>query len=473
MAEQSAVPPLPRRPSPGNAGHTTTLASPPPLRNRLLKNKTSFERTLPGLGLSRRRSSILSDFSLDDAHQSMRSSTGSVLLPKISEDHKEHDLHQEPSHWHSAPLVFALVPAVAGLFFKNGTAFATDVLLLGLAAIFLNWSVRLPWEMYRNAQATKIEMPMEDSGVIIEEDSEDESRQNSASPGEHEGVTHDGAGAERPRKLRDDAREKVAAKEELRQHELMALACCFLCPALGAYLLHTIRTQLSRPSEGLVSDYNLTIFLLAAEFRPAAHLIKLIQAQTLHLQRTLNTNPFGDDKIDSAQVSALGERVSELETHVSDLTSNHTALEKKSSDTTEVTGAVNKAMQPQLDALNRAVRRYEKRAMTQAIQTEARMQDLEKRLKDALSLAAAAAENGRRPGFTLSFLESVSTLFMLPVQALWTVSAYPLQAVTNAASRMKIFLIGPRPSKKKRIATKHEDHGALTNGRMAAKGGKR
>ena len=90
-----------------------------------------------------RRSSMLSDFSLDDAQHTIRSSTDSILLPRPSLEAPEHV--EEPSHWHSAPLAFAILPAVAGLVFKNGNAFTTDVLLLGLAAIFLNWSVRLPW----------------------------------------------------------------------------------------------------------------------------------------------------------------------------------------------------------------------------------------------------------------------------------------------------------------------------------------
>ena len=58
-----------------------------------------------------------------------------------------------------------------------------------------------------------------------------------------------------------------AATNELYTHEVLALLSCFLFPLLGAYLLHTIRSQLSRPSEGLVSNYNLTIFLLASELR--------------------------------------------------------------------------------------------------------------------------------------------------------------------------------------------------------------
>ncbi|KAI9661778.1 MAG: hypothetical protein M1821_009017 [Bathelium mastoideum] len=468
MAEELATRPLlPRRPTPGNTGHTTTLASPPPLRNRLVKNKTSFEGTLPIPGGSRRRSSLLSDFSLDDAHHSVRSSTGSLLLPKISENHREHDLHQEPSHWHSAPLAFAIVPAVAGLFFKNGTAFATDILLLGMAAVFLNW------EMYRDAQATKIQTPMEDSEAVIEESSEDESHRSSASPEADDKDSTGNAEAKKSHRLHEDARAKVAAKEELRTHELTALTCCFLGPLLGAYLLHTIRSQLSRPSEGLVSNYNLTIFLLAAEFRPAAHLIKLIQARTLHLQRTVNTNPFGGKGAENAQFTGLEKRVSGLEAHLADLSNNHSALEKRSSDTNEVTGAVNKALQPQLDALNRAVRRYEKRAMTQGFQTEARIQDLEKRLKDALSLAAAAAESGRRSGFMTKFLESMAALFMLPLQATWALLVYPLQAAATAISRAQTFLIGPRPTRKKRVVTKYDDHGAFSGGRAVTKSTKR
>jgi hypothetical protein len=54
-------------------------------------------------------------------------------------------LPNEESNWQSAPLGLALLPAIAGIFFKNGSAVVTDITLLILAAIFLNWSVRLPW----------------------------------------------------------------------------------------------------------------------------------------------------------------------------------------------------------------------------------------------------------------------------------------------------------------------------------------
>lgn len=96
-----------------------------------------------GGGLSRRRSSIFSE-SLSETHRSFRTSTDDLLLPRARSPDATED-HLETSHWHSLPLGLALLPAVGGLFFKDGSAVVTDITLLGLAAIFLNWALRLPW----------------------------------------------------------------------------------------------------------------------------------------------------------------------------------------------------------------------------------------------------------------------------------------------------------------------------------------
>lgn len=66
--------------------------------------------------------------------------TDSLLLPRPAP--KKTD---DASHWHSVPLALAILPAVGGLFFKDGSAFVTDVFLLGLGGLFLNWFVRMPW----------------------------------------------------------------------------------------------------------------------------------------------------------------------------------------------------------------------------------------------------------------------------------------------------------------------------------------
>jgi hypothetical protein len=106
-----------------------------------LPSASSFEAPAPGI---RRRSSNFSDYSLSEARRSFQSSTDDLLLPRPRGAGGDGD-GDGSSAWHSAPLAFALLPAVGGVLFTNGSAVITDVMLLGLAAIFLNWSVRLPW----------------------------------------------------------------------------------------------------------------------------------------------------------------------------------------------------------------------------------------------------------------------------------------------------------------------------------------
>lgn len=91
-----------------------------------------------------RRSSTLSD-TVSEARYSIKSSTDGLFLPRAdSRGGGPRDENHE-SAWQSTPLALALLPALAGVFFHNGTAVFTDLTLLVLAAIFLNWSLRLPW----------------------------------------------------------------------------------------------------------------------------------------------------------------------------------------------------------------------------------------------------------------------------------------------------------------------------------------
>jgi len=240
-----------------------------------------------------------------------------------------------------------------------------------------------------------------------------------------------------------------AATNELYTHEVLALLSCFVFPMLGAYLLHTIRSQLTRPSEGLVSNYNLTIFLLASELRPMAHLVKLIQSRTLHLQRVVNSNPY-----DSIKGKGLGD-VGDLNRRLEDLEARASIAEvPPNADPTlsgkqsaVLTTEVRRTLQPDLDALNRAVRRYEKRATLQAFQTESRLHELEARLNDAISLAAAAANNGQRQrGFTGIIVEWAATAIVLPVQAFGALAALPFKAMSVVLSYGKRRFIGAAPS---------------------------
>ena len=211
---------------------------------------------------------------------------------------------------------------------------------------------------------------------------------------------------------------------------------CFLFPGAGAWLLHHIRGQLTRPAEGLVSNYNLTIFLLVAELRPLSHLIRLVQARTLHLQRTVSANasPGTSSNISSAMASDLQVRLAEIEKHIADTNTNGTATKSPPPD---LVTQVRKTLQPDIDALNRAVRRYEKRATLLSIQTESRLQDLEKRLGDAITLAAAAERSSQSSrqrrrsgvGLILGLFDDVAAVVSLPIQICWTMITLPWRMV--------------------------------------------
>lgn len=301
-----------------------------------------------------------------------------------------------------------------------------------------------------SAQATRSEDPISLSTFdsIVEgsdEDGEDEavaSSQEITLPSKPD----EGAGNARS----DPQPDALAAQKELQMHEILALSACFLFPVVGAWLLHAIRAQLSRPSEGLVSNYNLTVFLLASEIRPLSHLVKLIQARTLHLQRVVSSGLLDDNKIDTSKVLDIAKRLEELEAHVADTAEDAQQTIDGPSERTlaQATSDMRKTIQPELDALNRAVRRYEKRTTISALQTEARLQELESRLKDVVVLAAAAQRNAENVprNYILILMNWLCGAVVLPIQYIGFLLSLPSRSMAWLATSLS-RLLGMRRSR--------------------------
>ncbi|PWY91445.1 hypothetical protein BO94DRAFT_555285 [Aspergillus sclerotioniger CBS 115572] len=405
---------------------------------------------------NQRRNSTLSD-SVSEARNSIRSSTDDILFPRAAK-RSDANLTNEESHWHSAPLGLALLPAVAGIFFQNGSAVVTDVTLLILAAIFLNWSVRLPWDWYRSAQAVRHADRFLDA-TDLPLGSEADGRASSQEPPDNAAGNDD--------QTPSDNAAAVAASRELQIHELVALASCFIFPLIGTWLLHTIRSKLSRPSEGLVSNYNLTIFLLASEIRPFSHLLRMVQGRTLHLQRIVTLS--SEDEERKIDVLDLAKRLEELEAHISEAAAarlsakspnraQHSAQDPEvvQLTVTQATAEVRKTFQVDIDALNRAIRRYEKRTAVSAYQTDSRLQALESQIHDAVSLAAAAHRTSTRHprNLLLTLVSWVYAAFLLPMQLFISFASLPMHVSISCFRYFKdmlfsIYSPSPRPAKDK------------------------
>lgn len=243
------------------------------------------------------------------------------------------------------------------------------------------------------------------------------------------------------------------AQTELRVHELLALASCFIAPALGAWLLHAIRAQLSRKSEDLISNYNLTIFLLTTEIRPLSHLIKLIQARTLFLQKVVNDSNMPEPATANREaILDLNKRLEELEQHLATTVESSSKAPEPNQDmllaktTAQATSELRRGVQPELDALNRAVRRYEKRTTISSIQTEARLQEIESQLRDVVALAAAAQRNVRNQptNFIIILTNWLCGVVVIPVQCISYLLNLPSRILKSAYGATARTLQFPR-----------------------------
>lgn len=368
-----------------------------------------------------------SQLSYDEVGGSYSFPVDTALLFKPA-DSRLADNH-DATTWHSAPLAFALFPALAGLLFHNGGAIATDLSLLVLTGVFLNWSVTVPWECYQDSRSLRVE-ESSDAQLIDqgrETDKEVPSARTDEPPAHLASPTSaDDPGTERGVAIRS------AAEAKMRRNELLALLSCFVLPLASAWLLHAIRSQLSRPSEGLVSNYNLTIFVLASQFRPMTHLFRMIRTRTLHLQRAVHADKL--QHLGQERIVAVDERLDALEAQVAAHRSSRRPSDPEGTDggVASVTAEVRRGVQPEVDALNRAVRRYEKRATVQAMQTEARLQELEARVNDAVSLAAAAvqARQEQSRSYGRSMWELIYGAWTLPLWTLVTIFSLPAKLST-------------------------------------------
>ncbi|POR37957.1 Uncharacterized protein TPAR_01838 [Tolypocladium paradoxum] len=402
-----------------------------PMRRRSFasRSEASLEGPPP------RRSSNFSDYSSEARDILNPKPRAGVELPP-----------PEASSLASLSLAFALLPAITGALFKNGHAVVTDIMLLGLAGVFLHWSVTQPWVWYHSAQQVRTQREADDSDVIVEDDSDVESTGPAAQPSsplddvpEEEEAGNTPTRRARPRGKQTTAQQQAALRE-LYIHEVLSLLACLVLPLVSAYLLHAIRSQLSRPSEGLVSNYNLTIFLLVSELRVFSHMLKLVQARTLHLQRIVHGNPFASPSGTEAQIEDMVGRIERLEARS---VADEVAMEQgagpdsaRAKQEAVMTRDVRNAIQPELDALNRAVRRYEKKATLLQFQTESRFSGLDARMDDTIALAAAAAKNSAASRNLLGrTVESVVAISLFPFNAVVGLLLLPLKSLLALVNR--------------------------------------
>ncbi|KAH8733204.1 hypothetical protein GQ44DRAFT_600564 [Phaeosphaeriaceae sp. PMI808] len=394
------------------------------LRQKMLNRAVTFTEgaRLSSTNLSRRRSSLLSN--LSDTQQSCRSSTDN--LPRMTGNHDMNKLLtlDESSFWHSTPVFIAIVPAIAALTHPNGGTFATDIVLLILSAWLMHKCATVPWQWYHEARRRQyVNVDEQTYDDVIQEEDEESVVESPERPGSAKSLPEEPKGPSKA-SIQSGNGVQSSARDELKRTEIMAFVACLLGPLLGAYFLHHIRAQFTHTTrDGIVTDLNLTIYVLAAEARPISRLSQMVNERTLRLQRIVRSDSIDNPGL--ANVLQLMQRVAELEAQFDG------PMNKGNVDVMKVSAEVRQGIQHQLDALNRAVRKYEKRQMAQSIQIEARFQEVDVRLQDTLSLAAAAARTGQKPGIASMTISWVAGIFTYGLHLAWDIVMYPFRIVNT------------------------------------------
>lgn len=120
-----------------------------------------------------------------------------------------------------------------------------------------------------------------------------------------------------------------------------------------------------------------------------------------------------------------------------------------------------KSIQPDIEALNRAVRRYEKRSAVFALQTDQRFAHLEAQTADAIALAADVqrASAARRPNYALILLDWACACIVVPAQIALSVLSLPGRAVSGCLDAVKRVLAGRKDSPQPRLKSKSGQKG--------------
>ncbi|KAG5462977.1 MAG: hypothetical protein BJ554DRAFT_2553 [Olpidium bornovanus] len=247
---------------------------------------------------------------------------------------------------YSWPILLAVFPPLGSLCFGSVEAWS-DFFSLVLIGIFLYHIIKVPWELYYAAAG---KAPITDStGTPASEDD------SSAPPN--------------PR--------REAARRSLWYQERASLGLVLLSPVFGGGTLYFLKSSLSNYDK-YFSDLSILLFVLAASFRPLAHVLSLSKNRAAMLQQRVHF-PY-------TEVGVLRQRIDALEVALASL------KETVATSQREVAEGTTKAVVPQLQEISKALKRSERRDGFLRGYSEERFQTLESRMREqenGLQLIAA------------------------------------------------------------------------------------
>jgi hypothetical protein len=300
------------------------------------------------------------------------------------------------------PIIFALVPPLGAIFYGSADLWS-DILLLLLLGYYLYQTVKLPWELYYAARARRV---FHDAH---------------SPPGGGPAAATENTNKELPPHLQNH---RGHASATLRRQELASLVLVVASPLLGGFILDYVRAHLS-PHRTYITNFNITLFVLASSIRPMTHVASLFKKRALHLQEVVH--------YPTTEVEHLKHRLGKMEEDLATLKKSHATKKELSSNLTNV-------VQPELNSISKTLKRVEKKEQYLRSYSEERFQYMDNKIRDFDAFVAYQLEQ-----------EAIHKQVSLPVVALRTVTGVVFLPV-NVVSWMLRGVGGVLPGMGKRKA---------------------
>lgn len=218
---------------------------------------------------------------------------------------------------------------------------------------------------------------------------------------------------------------------ELRRHELAGLIWVTVSPAIAGYTLQYSRYLLSNVDK-YISAFNVTVFILAASIKPVSHIMVLLQERTLFLQ--------SEAIVTDSQVQILQKRLETLEKELFGL--------RKAFATKKDLGQVTEEINPTLNQLAKALKRFEKRDISLRSWTEEQFTALDLKVREFDQYICYRIEQDQRQ----QAHGMVVSLILLPLNiSLWAAKRITLLLPIHHSSNL---LASPPPQETHSLSSK-------------------
>lgn len=208
-------------------------------------------------------------------------------------------------------------------------------------------------------------------------------------------------------------------ESQLRIAELEAFGGLIVGPLLGAALLNYVRSTMARPANGLITNFNITVFVLAAELRPLRIAFEYLTKRSSNLQEELTD-------VVPARYEAMQHRLEELANDLHNVrtsfTMNDASLELNSHHKTSFKD------DSEIGQLKYALKKFEKYEANAKHELESKIYTLERRLADLSARTQPVSASAS------TLMHILLDLLLLPVQLLWKAITLPLRLVERATS---------------------------------------